>query len=63
MPLFLSDDISTTKNYITVLKTMWYNDRDRYDLFAKTIREKALIYDKKSTMDRLENMFKEVYAR
>jgi glycosyltransferase involved in cell wall biosynthesis len=61
--LFFADDIYTMKTYINIIKSKWDRDKYVYEQFANQFRERALMYDKKTIMDRLENMFIEVYNK
>jgi len=63
MPIIYADDLLTMTTWIDTLKKKWYKSRENYIQFTKQFRQKALIYDKKTTMDRLENMFTEVCSR
>lgn len=63
LPLYYADNINEICINIEMLKNTWDNNQEKAQRFNAYNRNKAFVYDKKPIMDRLENMFLEVYSK
>jgi glycosyltransferase involved in cell wall biosynthesis len=63
LPLFYADDVDEICTTIEMLKNTWEGNQEKTERFDVENRNRALVYDKKPIMDRLENMFLEVYSK
>jgi len=61
LPLLYGDSCEDYVLDILRLRVWWEDDRAKYNEFARQCRREALKYDQKVVMDRIEQMFKEVY--
>jgi hypothetical protein len=63
LPLYYADTVDEMCTYIEMLKDTWDKKPEKAERFYEVNRNRALVYDKKPIMDRLENMFLEVYSK
>ena len=63
LPLIYADSAKTFAEETKKLCNLWYNNKEKYFKLAQHCRQQALKYDKHNIMNKLENMFKEVYNK
>jgi glycosyltransferase involved in cell wall biosynthesis len=63
LPLYYADTVDEMCMSIEMLKDTWDKKPDKAERFGEVNRNRALVYDKKPIMDRLEKMFIEVYSK